>query len=115
MEQVGLAQPGAAVDEQRVVGLGRRLGHGHGGRVGEPVGRADHEPLEGVLGRELGPVGHWPWLRGRPGKLLVGGVVQRADGHADVERPAHDPADGGDHRRRVALLDPFLDEVVRDG
>jgi hypothetical protein len=49
VEQVGLAQPGVAVDEQRVVGLARCLGHRHGGRVREAVGRADDEGLEGVL------------------------------------------------------------------
>ena len=50
LEQVGLAQPGVAVDEQRVVGERRPLGDGQGGRVGEAVRRADHEGVEGVLG-----------------------------------------------------------------
>ena len=54
VEQVGLAQPGLAVDEQRVVRLGRRLGDGDGGRVGEPVARADDEGVEGVLGVQPG-------------------------------------------------------------
>ena len=49
VQQVGLAQPGLAVDEQRVVGLGRRLGDRDGGGVGEPVARADDEGVEGVL------------------------------------------------------------------
>ena len=48
LQEVGLAQAGVAVDEQRVVLAGRRLGHGQGGGVGEPVGRADHEGVEGV-------------------------------------------------------------------
>ena len=38
-----MPRPGAAVDEERVVGLGRRLGDGERGRVGEAVRRADHE------------------------------------------------------------------------
>ena len=54
VQQVGLAQPGVAVDQQRVVGLARRLGHRDGGRVREPVGRADDEGLEGVLRVEPG-------------------------------------------------------------
>ena len=59
VQQVGLAQPGVAVDEQRVVGLARRLGHRDGRRVGEAVGGADDEGLEGVL-------------RVQPGLALVG-------------------------------------------
>ncbi len=66
VQQVGLAQPGLAVDEQRVVGLGRRLGHGHGGRVREAVGRADDEAVEGVLG-----VRQWA-RRGAAGAGLTG-------------------------------------------
>ena len=49
LEEVGLAQAGVAVDEQRVVGQRRPLGHGEGGGVGEAVGRADDEGVEGVL------------------------------------------------------------------
>ena len=52
VQEVGLAQPGVAVDEQRVVGPGRLLGHGQGGGVGEAVGLADDEGLEGVVGVE---------------------------------------------------------------
>ena len=52
VQQVGLAEPALAVDEQRVVGLGRRLGDGDRRGVREPVGRADDEGLEGVLGVE---------------------------------------------------------------
>jgi hypothetical protein len=54
MQQVGLAQPGVAVDEQRVVGLGRRLGDRDRRGVREPVARSDHERLERVLGVEPG-------------------------------------------------------------
>ena len=49
VQQVGLAQSGAAVDEQRVVGAGRLLGDGDGRGVREAVARADDEGLEGVL------------------------------------------------------------------
>ena len=57
VQEVGLAQPGCAVDEQRVVGLGRRLGDRQGGGVGEAVGRADHEGLKGVAGVDRQVVG----------------------------------------------------------
>ena len=59
VQQVGLAQPGVAVDEQRVVGLARRLGDRDGGRVREPVGRADDEGLEDVLRVEPGLERRW--------------------------------------------------------
>ena len=48
VQQVGLAEPGLAPDEQRVVGARRRLGDGEGGGVGEPVRGADDEGVEGV-------------------------------------------------------------------
>jgi hypothetical protein len=44
VQQVRLAQPGLAVDEQRVVRLGRRLGDRDRGGVGEPV----DEPMTNV-------------------------------------------------------------------
>ena len=45
---MGLAEPGRAVDEERVVGLAGLLGDGERGGVGEAVAVADHELLEGV-------------------------------------------------------------------
>ncbi len=50
LQQVGLAQPDAAVDEQRVVGGARLIGHGHGGGVGELIVRAGDEIIEAVVG-----------------------------------------------------------------
>ena len=49
VQQVRLAEPGFAVDEQRVVRLGRRLGDGDGRGVGKSVAGPDHEGFEGVL------------------------------------------------------------------
>ncbi len=49
-----MPRPGVSVDQQRVVGLARRLGHGDRGGVGEPVRRSDDEGLEDVLGVEPG-------------------------------------------------------------
>ena len=69
VQQVGLAQPGVAVDEQRVVRLGGRLGDGDGGGVREPVARPDDERLERVLrvqpGRRAGRGGWSCWLPAR--------------------------------------------------
>ena len=65
VQQVGLAQAGLAVDEQRVVRLGRRLGDGDRGRVREPVARADDEGLERVLRVEPGRLALRAGLRAR--------------------------------------------------
>ena len=54
VQEVGLAEPGVAVDEERVVRLGRRLGHGDRRRVGEAVGAADDEVVEVVLRVQAG-------------------------------------------------------------
>ena len=48
-EQMGLAESGRAMKEERVVGLARRLGDGERRRMGEPVAVADHEATEHVL------------------------------------------------------------------
>ena len=53
MQQVGLAQSGASVDEQRVVGPRRGLGDRQGRGVGEPVGRSGDIGVEGVARIEL--------------------------------------------------------------
>ena len=49
IQQVGLAQAGLAVDEERVVVLCRMLGHSQGRCVGQLVGVAHHEALKGIL------------------------------------------------------------------
>ena len=54
MHEVRLAEAHPAVEEQRVVGLAGDLGHRPRGGVGELVGGAHHEALEGVLGVEGG-------------------------------------------------------------
>ena len=47
VEQMGLAEPGVAEDEHRVVHVARLLGHGDAGGMGEAVPASDHEGLEG--------------------------------------------------------------------
>ena len=49
VQQMGLAQAGLAVDKQGIIALARVVGHRPGGGVGELVGGAHHEALEGVL------------------------------------------------------------------
>ena len=57
LQQMRLAEAGAAVDEERVVGLRRRFGDRERGRVREAVRRADHEGVEGVLRVEAAALG----------------------------------------------------------
>ena len=54
VQQVGLAEAGVAVDEQRVVRPRRRLGDAQGGGEGELVGGALDERLERVAGVQAG-------------------------------------------------------------
>ena len=49
VQQVGLAEPDAAVEEERVVAVRGALGDGPRGGVRELVGAADDEGVEGVL------------------------------------------------------------------
>ena len=74
VQEVGLAQPGRAVDEQRVVGPAGALGDGQGRGVREAVGGPDDELVEGVAAvqRAGGPgggglVGALRQSRRRPG------------------------------------------------
>jgi large subunit ribosomal protein L34 len=56
VQEVGLADAGRPDDEQRVVGLTGELGHRERRGVGEAVGVADHELLEGELRVQAGVV-----------------------------------------------------------
>ena len=56
VHQVRLAEPHAAVDEQRVVRARRRFGDGAAGGVRELVRGSDDEGVEGVAGRRGCPV-----------------------------------------------------------
>ncbi len=60
LQEVGLAETDAAVDEERVPARGRRLGDDAGRGVRELVGRADDELVEGVAARPAR-------VAGRPG------------------------------------------------
>ena len=74
VEQVGLAEPRRPVDEQRVVGLARRLCNGLGGGEGQAVGACRDERVEGETGVEPRGVG------------LVGLAGSVSDGHDRRDR-----------------------------
>ena len=96
VQQVGLAQPGVAVDEQRVVGLGRRLGDGDGGGVGEPVAGADDEGVEGVL-------------RVQPGVVLAHHDARRLDRRLGVRRIGQVVGEVVGDLRCPRMIDQHLD------
>ena len=74
VHQVGLAHADAAVEEERVVGLGRTLRDRLAGGVGELVAAADDEGVEGVARIQLrGAVPVEPGLGTRRGSGQVGG------------------------------------------
>ena len=122
VEQVRLAQADAAVDEERVVGLGGRLGHGQRGRLGEAVGRPGDEGLEGEPGLQAARAprlerGHALARRGGGEGLLLGGLGRRLAGldrDLDLQiRPA-DLEEGVAQERQVALADPLAQELGVD-
>ena len=94
---MGLAEPGRAVEEERVVGLAGGLGDGERGGVGEAVAGTDHEAVEGVVAVERQRLGR-AWSARRPRGIGVD------EGHVGQgRRPA---AQRRDEPRRVAALDP---------
>ncbi len=114
LQQVRLPQPGAAVDEQRVVRLRRRFGDRECGRVREAVRRADHEEVERVLRVDvcelaLGALRRLGRGGARTGRQRVG------NGQADPPLDARRVADGGLDQADEMALDPLAREVVRDG
>ncbi len=130
VEQVGLAQTGVAVDEQRVVGRRRLLGHRHGRSVGEAVRRPDHELLEGVVRIQGGPHPLVAWIERRARRGAVGdsgpgekpqsvldGVIHRIawcrlHEELDVDRRVGDLPERVGDRRGVGRLDPVAGHLV---
>ena len=99
VQEVRLAEPGRAADEQRVVGERRHLGDRQRGAVGEPVGVADHELVE----REARVEGD------------VGGLPGSAHGRGRRRCVGRDELDGGrgpEHAPRRGLQQPA--EAVGD-
>ena len=118
LHQVGLAEPGGAVDEERVVGLAGRLGDGVGRGGGELVGLADDEGVEGVAlverlrarigrrGRHRGHAGRDEEIHLRP---LLPVFLHAED---DRGRLAHDRLGEPGQQRRVLGLVPLHRELV---
>ena len=105
-EQVGLAEARGAVEEERVVGLARRLGDGQRGAVGEAVPRPDHEALEGVGGVQGDP------RRGLVGRVRDAVAVLRArgiPGELDLVERRVGPRQGGPQQLGIAPADPAPD------
>ncbi len=115
-QQVGLSEPGCTVDEQRVVGPGRSLGHGQGSSLREAVGGSSDELLEcqpgigtglRVRGDDLG-IGSWfsPLVLGGGQPLaVVGPVGVNLDADGDVRRGL---VDGVGQQTEVPALDSCL-------
>src|SRR5438105_7135680 len=116
-----LAQPDPAVEEQRVVGLGRSVGDCPAGRVGEAGVVADHEVLELEPGIQLRGVVRARLLRrllGHRPRRLQGsqrrfrGLRHHLEGHLDVTR--NDRRERFLDDRRVAVLEPVLGQLGGD-
>ena len=103
VQQVGLAEAHAAVEEERVVALRRVLGDGLGGGVGELVGLAHDERAEQVLRVEVG--------RGDGLDAPTGCSSSREKSTSNRRRPepGERPVDG----RPVALLQGMEEAGVR--
>ncbi len=100
---MGLAEAGAAVDEQRVVAAGRRLGDRQRSRMGEPVRGAGDEGVEGVArDRLVGVTGSRP-IRGG----AVGGPARPA-GRSIPQIEDHRPVGFG-----IAVIDLHLEDEVQ--
>jgi hypothetical protein len=110
LQEVGLAESGAAVDEEGVVGLRRSLGYGEGGGVREAVRRADHERVEGVLRVEPTDERFAARLLGRRRRLLRG----LGDLKLDTALLACRVTDRGADQAEKMAFDPVTRKVVRD-
>ena len=92
LHEMRLAETHAAVDEQRVVGAARILGHLHGRGLGELVALAFHEPAEGEIGIEANTYDNTFAALGPDGRTGLG----LADPHGLRATRAH--LDGHDGR-----------------
>ena len=104
--QVGLAEPGRAVEEERVVGLARQLGDGERGTVRNPVSRPDDEAPEGLAGIERHRSGNDARILARG---VRGALVDELD-RLDLRGLA---VKRGEQGLRVAALDPRPDRLRR--
>jgi hypothetical protein len=124
MHQVGLAEAGAAVEEERVEGDRPALGDAAGGGMGELVRLADHEAVEGVAaverrggqldvaGGRLGVVRGGAG-GGGSGRMRAGGEFGRGAGDAEFEPRGRHAFVGEALADSVAEIagDPVADEA----
>ena len=114
VQQMGLAEAHACVDEERVVGCAGLVGDGDSGGVGEAVGLADDERRERVAGVQGRAGAAHPRVRrgrlgyGRGNRSIAQDLV--ADGPV-CPRPA---LQRPDDQRRHALLETLGDEAAGD-
>src|SRR5919204_3215720 len=101
-----------AVEEERVIGLGRQLGHRQGSGMSEAITATDHEALERVLGVQAAARGSLRltarpsavlWLRRRPI------CAHHLDHHPIVEKAGSRSVE----QRQVALAYPAADVLRR--
>ena len=97
VQQVRLSEARVAVDEEWVVGLRRRLGHCQRGGVGEPVRRADHEGVEGVLRVDAAPSGRGTGGGGGAGRVARGAAAAATAEPGAPRRRAGPAAPGRSH------------------
>src|SRR4029450_11318393 len=109
LKEMGLAEPGAPVDEEWVVGLGWRLRDRQGGRVGDTVRGADDEEVERVLRVQASAEAG----RGRRFRLLR--LVELVHGKSHRAVAPDRLADRSVDEVEEVVLDPRAREVVRNG
>ena len=122
LQEVGLAEADAAVDEQRVPARRRGVRHHAGRRVRELVGRSDDELVEGVardqLGRRRAPPAAAAIARSRRSGRRRGvrpPRPRRSSDHLEVdrERPLRARLQVLEDRGQEIVLEPLLVVAVR--
>ena len=107
-----LAETGAAVDEEWVVGLRRHLGYRQRGGVSEAVAVADDELVEGVARVEAGGGALLADQQLASG-LFLGRRLPVGLDDLDAANRAAGPPRGGSEQRPEALVHPGADVVGR--
>ena len=107
VHQMRFAQTHAAVDEQRVIRLCRRLGDGQRGRARKAVGVAHDEGIEGILRVER-KARRDGIVRAREERLRF---LRRYKFHA--QRPSRGLRDGAGNEHGIAHQDMLLDKIAR--
>jgi hypothetical protein len=118
LQEMRLAKAGAAVDEERVVGLRWRLGDRECSRMREAVGRPDDERVEGVLVLETAAFG--PSLQALDhgnGALRPRAILRRAtrvfrDPELERALDADDVAHRGADQPEEVPFDPVAGELA---